>query len=71
LTFSSSPYEVVYWIPENTIAPIAKRAPNEITFLEISIIIFLICETSVPFPGDIEFAGFVPAHHLRYVLALS
>lgn len=29
--FSSSPYEVVYRIPENTMAPIAKSAQNAIT----------------------------------------
>lgn len=36
--FSSSPYDVVYCIQENTIAPIAKRAPNAITFFDISTI---------------------------------
>ena len=36
LIFSSSPYEVVYCTPENTIAPIAKSAPNEIIPLAIS-----------------------------------
>ena len=33
--FSSSPAEVVYLIPDQTIAPMAKRAPNERTRLAI------------------------------------
>ena len=40
LTFSSSPYDMVYWIPVKTRAPIAKRAPNAITCLAILITSF-------------------------------
>ena len=65
LTFSSSPYEVVYWIPENTMAPIANKAPN-------AIIVFAVLLTSAwmavtqpqPFVGLIAFSAF-PAHLLR------
>jgi hypothetical protein len=65
LIFSSSPYEVVYWIPDQTIAPMAKSAPNPITFWDILITSDLMAVTPPHHTlGSIAFAG-VPAHSLR------
>lgn len=48
LIFSSSPYDVVYWIPEKTTAPTAKSAQKAITRSEILITSSLTHSTEEP-----------------------
>jgi hypothetical protein len=69
LIFSSSPYDVVYCIPEYTIAPIANRAPNASTFSAILTTNSLIrVSASQPATGSIALLGLF-AHSLSHSAA--
>lgn len=58
---------MVYWTHENTIAPIAKSAPNCITFVAILITYFLVAVTPPPVG---RYPSVPPPQFLRNVAAL-
>lgn len=57
---------MVYWTHENTIAPIAKSAPNCITFVAILITYVLVAVTP---PPDGRYPSVPSPHFLRNVAA--
>jgi hypothetical protein len=63
---SSSQKDLVYWIPDHTIAPTAKRAPNWTNFSAREVTKFF--TPSTPSPG---FAGLTPLVHSAQLLIYS